>query len=149
SLITFSFAPAYAQQASAQITGVVRDPSGAVVMGAQITLRNSNTNIARNATTDKDGIYLFTLVPIGTYELTVTQQGFEKYLQKGITLEINQKAKQDVALKVGATNQVVEVQGDVTQVDTISATLGKVETNERIENLPLAARDVMQLGLLQ
>jgi Carboxypeptidase regulatory-like domain len=141
--------PAAAQQATALIAGTVKDPSGAVVIGAKVTLTNSNTNTARIVMTSKDGDYLFALVPIGTYQLTVEQRGFESYLQRGIMLVINQNARQDVVLKVGSASQIVEVQGNVTQVDTVSATLGKVETNERIENLPLAARDTMQLGLLQ
>jgi Carboxypeptidase regulatory-like domain len=140
---------AAAQQATAQITGTIRDASHAVVVGAKVTLKNSDTNVERTALSDKDGNYLFTLVPIGMYALSVEQAGFNKFVQTGITLEINQNAHLDVNLKIGTTNQVVEVQGDVTQVDTISATLGKVETTARIENLPLAARDTMQLGLLQ
>jgi hypothetical protein len=138
-----------AQQATAVIAGAVKDPSGALVMGATVRLRNTNTNITRTATTTKDGDYLFTLVPIGTYELTVEHQGFEKYVHTGITLEINQNARLDILLQVGTQSQVVEVQGDVTQVDTVSASLGKVETTQRIQDLPLAARDTMQLGLLQ
>ena len=140
---------ASAQQATAQITGTIRDASHAIVVGAKVTLRNTDTNIAKVATSNKDGDYLFTLIPIGTYELSVEQTGFSKYVRKGITLVINQNAKQDVDLKVGTSSQVVEVNGNVTQVDTISATLGKVETTQRIETLPLAARDTLQLGLLQ
>ena len=140
---------AFAQQATAQIAGTVKDPTGAVITGALVTLRNVGTNVGRTAKTSKEGDYLFTLLSIGTYELTVTQQGFEKYVQTGITLQINQYARQDVVLQVGTSAQVVEVQGNVTQVDTVSASLGKVETTTRIENLPLAARDTMQLGLLQ
>ena len=149
SFIGLSGGQARAQQATAQIAGTVKDPSGAVVTGALVTLSNVGTNLSRTATTTKEGDYLFTLLPIGTYELTVTQPGFEKYQQTGITLQINQYARQDVTLQIGAVTQVVEVQGDVTQVDTVSATLGKVETTTRIQNLPLAARDTMQLGLLQ
>jgi len=140
---------AAAQQATALITGTVRDTTGAVVAGAKVTVTNTSTNASHNTTTGKDGDYLFTLLPIGTYQLTVEATGFEKYAQTGITLDINQKARLDVELKVGSTSQVVEVQGNVTQVDTVSATLGKVESNTRIENLPLAARDTMQLGMLQ
>jgi Carboxypeptidase regulatory-like domain len=140
---------AFAQQATAQLLGTVKDPSGAVVAAAKVSLRNTGTNIARSATTNKGGEYLFTLVPIGAYELTVEQQGFEKYVRKGITLEINQNARLDVSLRVGATSQVVVVEGNVTQVDTVSSTLGKVETTQRIQDLPLAQRDTMQLGLLQ
>jgi len=140
---------AFAQQATAQLMGTIKDPSGAVVASAKVTLRNTGTNIARSVTTNKDGDYLFTLVPIGPYELTVEQQGFEKYVRRGITLEINQNARLDVPLRVGATSQIVEVEGNVTQVDTVSSTLGKVETTQRIQDLPLAQREVMQLGMLQ
>src|SRR5258708_6293696 len=140
---------AVGQQATAQITGTVMDQSGAVVAGATVTLKNSSTNITRHTTSGKDGEYLFTSIPIGTYELSVEQQGFRKYERKGISLEINQNAHLDVPLQIGASDQVVEVTGDVSQVDTISATLGKVETTQRILDLPLVERDTMQLGLLQ
>ena len=138
-----------AQQATAQITGTIRDTTHAIVVGAKVTLKNTDTNIARSATSNKDGDYLFTLVPIGTYEISVEQTGFSKYVRRGITLEINQNAHLDVDLRVGTTSQVVEVSGDVSQVDTVSATLGKVETTQRILQLPLVDRDTMQLGLLQ
>ncbi len=141
--------PSYAQQATALLTGSVKDASGAIVVGAKVTLKSAQTNVTRTATTDKNGDYLFNLVNIGTYDVRVEQHGFDAYLHKGITLEINQNARLDVTLQVGKTSEVVEVEGDVTQVDTISATLGKVETTERIQDLPLAARDTMQLGLLQ
>ena len=147
--LTFNGPRASAQQATAQITGTVRDPSGAVLVGAEVTLKNSNTNIARSTKTGKEGEYLFTLVPIGTYEVAVEQSGFGRFLQKGITLQINQNARLDVTLQVGTQSQIVEVTGDLAQVDTVSATLGKVETTQRILELPLVERDTMQLGLLQ
>jgi len=116
-----------AQQATALLTGTVKDATGAVVVGAKVTLKNPNTNVAQKQTTGKDGEYLFNLVPIGTYELTVEQSGFDKYIRRGITLEINQNARLDVTLQIGTTSQVIEVTGDLAQVDTVSATLGKVE----------------------
>ncbi len=137
------------QQATAQITGTIRDTSHAIVVSAKVTLRNTETNIARSVASNKDGDYLFTLVPIGTYELSVEQTGFSTYVRKGITLEINQNAHLDVDLKIGTANQVVEVSGDLSQVDTVGATLGKVETTQRILDLPLVERDTLQLGLLQ
>src|SRR5271168_4103242 len=140
---------AQAQQATAQITGTVKDATGAVVPAAKVTLKNAGTNITRTVNSGKDGAYLFTLVPIGTYEITVEATGFAKAVQTGIGLQINQNAKLDVTLQVGTSNQVVEVSSEVSQVDTISATLGKVETTERILALPLVERDTLQLGLLQ
>jgi hypothetical protein len=140
---------AYGQQATALLTGTVKDPSGAVVSGAEVTLKNSETNVKRTTTTNKDGDFLFTLIPVGVYEVQVDQQGFSKYLRKGITLQINQNARLDVPLAVGSSTQILEVTGDVTQVDTVSATLGNVETSQRIVDLPLVERDAFQLGLLQ
>jgi hypothetical protein len=140
---------ASAQQATAQVTGRVTDTTGAVVVGAQVTLTNSQTGVSRNTTTNKDGEYLFTLVPIGDYTLNVRQKSFQTYEQKGITLDINQNAKIDVPLQPGASTETVEVSANASQVDTQSATLGKVETEQRILSLPLVERDTMQLGLLQ
>jgi Carboxypeptidase regulatory-like domain len=140
---------AMAQQATAQFGGTVKDPSGAVISGAKIILKNAATNVNRSTTSGKDGEYLLAAIPIGNYELTVEQPGFSTYVRKGITLEINQNGHLDVVLPVGAQSQVVEVTGDVSQVDTISATLGKVETTQRILDLPLVERDTLQLGLLQ
>ena len=153
-LLTLGFAMlvggrAAAQQATAQVTGKVTDSTSAIIVGAEVTLRNSQTGISRKTTTNKDGEYLFTLIPIGSYELGVKQKSFQTYEQKGITLDINQNAKVDVALRAGASSEVVEVNANATQVDTVSSTLGKVETTERILALPLVERDTMQLGLLQ
>ncbi len=145
----FGAEEAIAQQATAQIAGSIKDSSGAVVPGAKVTLKNSSTNATRTALSNKDGEYLFSLIPIGTYGLTVEQTGFSRYVRTGLTLEINQNAHLDVTLEVGAQTQVIEVTGDVSQVDTISATLGKVETTQRILDLPLVERDTLQLGLLQ
>jgi hypothetical protein len=138
-----------AAEVTATISGTVNDTTGAVVPKATVTLTNTGTNLSRTVVTDSGGSYLFTLVPIGTYRLTVEQTGFQKYVREGIVLNLNQNAKLDVALKVGASTQMVEVTGDVTQVDTLSATLGSVETERRILDLPLVERDTFQLGLLQ
>jgi outer membrane receptor protein involved in Fe transport len=137
------------QQATAQLAGTVKDPSGAVIAAAKISLRNTGTNIARSVSTNKDGTYLFTQVPIGAYQLEVEQQGFEKYVRMGITLEINQNARLDVALQIGASSQVVEVTGNVTLVDTISDTIGASVIGESIQRAPLDGRNVLDLALLQ
>jgi hypothetical protein len=138
-----------AQQATAQLLGSVKDATGAVVPGVTVTLRNTQTNVSRSTTSDKDGAYLFTLVAIGTYEVTAEHSGFRKFLQKGITLDVNQNGRLDVTLQVGRGTEVVEVTANVAQVDTLSATLGKVETEQRILDLPLVERNTLQLGLLQ
>src|SRR5579871_6691954 len=131
-LLILVSASSHAADVTATLSGTLKDASGAVVAKANVTLTNTGTNFSRTIASGPDGAYLFTLVPIGTYRLTVEQTGFRKYVRDGIVLNVNQNAKLDVALQIGAASQVVEVSGDVTQVDTLSATLGNVETERRI-----------------
>ena len=141
--------PSLASEVTANIAGTVKDSTGAVIPGASVTLTNTETNVPLMLKTGNDGTYLFRLVPIGNYTVTAEQPGFRKYVHAGIVLNLNQNAKLDITLQPGETKEVVEVQGDVTQVDTASATLGSVETERRILDLPLVERDTFQLGLLQ
>jgi len=148
-LLVFCGEKVDAQQATALLTGTIKDSTGAVVPGAKVTLKNSDTNIARNVTSDKDGDFLFTLIPIGKYEVDVEKSGFSKYVRNGITLEINQNARLDVVLEIGAATQVIEVTGNVTQVDTVSDTIGTTVAGETIQRAPLNGRNVLDLALLQ
>ena len=141
--------PVRAAEVTANLLGTVRDASGAVVSGAKVSLTNTQTNVSQTTESAQDGSYSFTLVPVGKYRLSVEKSGFRKYVQEGIILQVNQNAKQDIALQVGAATETIEVTGDVTQVDTVTATLGSVETQRRIVDLPLVERDTFQLGLLQ
>lgn len=140
---------AHASEITANISGTVKDSTGAVVPSASVTLTNTDTNVPKTFQTESDGTYLFRLVPIGNYQITAERAGFRKYVHGGIVLNLNQNAKLDITLQPGETKEVVEVQGDVTQVDTATATLGSVETERRILDLPLVERDTFQLGLLQ
>jgi len=141
--------PAHAAEVTATMSGTISDSTGAVIPSCSVTLTNTGTNVSRTIRAGNDGSYLFTIVPIGAYRITVEQPEFSKYVHNGIVLNVNQNAKLDIVLQVGASSQVVEVTGDVSQVDTVSATLGSVETSRRIVSLPLVERDAFQLGLLQ
>jgi hypothetical protein len=136
-------------QTNASLRGTVSDQSGGVVAGAKVTLTNTGTGIARTTDTDKDGNYLFDLVQVGRYKVAVEKSGFNTFVQDGIVLELNQNGRLDPKLKVGQTATTVEVTGNVAQVDTTSAVLGKVEDERAIRDLPLLDRDTLQLGLLQ
>lgn len=93
---------------TSQIKGTVQDASGSAVPDAQVKVTQTANGAARTVTTGADGSYLFTELPIGPYQLEVTKQGFNKYVQTGITLQVNSNPTIDVALKVGAvTEQVV------------------------------------------
>ena len=132
--------PVRAAEVTATISGTVKDSSGAVVSGAKVALTNIATNVSKTLRTDSSGAYLFTLVPIGNYRITTEQSGFKSYIREGIVLNVNQNAKLDIVLNPGEVKEVVEVLGDVSQVDTVSATLGSVETERRIVDLPLVER---------
>ncbi len=136
-------------QAETSLRGTVKDQTGDVIVGATVALTNEATNVSQTTVTGGDGGYLFTLVPVGRYRLTVERAGFRTYVHSGIVLEVNQNGRLDVTLQVGQSSQTVEVKGNVAQVDTTSAVLGKVENQRRIDDLPLVGRDTLQLGLLQ
>ena len=136
-------------QDTATLRGTVTDQSGGVIVGAKVTLTNTNTNVARSTASGNDGSYLFTSVVVGTYSLTVTHASFQTVLQTGIVLNLNQNGRVDVAMKLGESTQTVEVTAVVAQVDTSSAVLGKVEDERAIRDMPLLDRDTLQLGLLQ
>ncbi len=140
---------AHAQSTGGRIRGTVSDPSSAAVVAAKVTLINEATNVTRDADSSANGEYLFLEVPVGTYEINVTQQGFKKYVRKGISLDLNEVISVDIALQLGATAETVEVTGAPPVVDTTSTQLGAVVNERASTQLPLNQRDVYQLLQLQ
>jgi carboxypeptidase family protein len=145
-----TFAPMIAAQSTGgRIRGTVSDPSGAAVVSAKVTLINEATNVSRDVDTGANGEYLLIEVPVGSYEIDVTQQGFKKYVRKGIALDLNEVISVDVTLQLGATAETVEVTGAPPVVDTTSTQLGAVVNERASTQLPLNQRDVYQLLQLQ
>ena len=144
-----SIYPAWAADTTAELSGTIKDSSGAVIPNAALTLVNTSTQQTQTAAAHGDGSYAFSDLVIGTYQLRVQATGFTTSLQDKISLSVNQHARLDVSLRVSASQETIEVNANVSQVDTQGATLGSVETTRRIEDLPLVERDTFQLGLLQ
>ncbi len=145
-----TFAPMIAAQSTGgRIRGTVSDPSGAAVVGAKVTLINEATNVSRDVDTGANGDYLLIEVPVGSYEIDVTQQGFKKYVRKGVALDLNQVLGVDITLQLGTTAETVEVTGAPPVVDTTSTQLGAVVNERASTQLPLNQRDVYQLLQLQ
>ncbi|QNI35331.1 TonB-dependent receptor [Edaphobacter albus] len=136
----------HAQSTTASMLGVVHDSSGAVIPGAEVTVTNAGTSFTRTIPTDNEGGYLFTNLPIGAYELRATMNGFQTFVQTGITLVVNQNARVDITLSLGAASQTVQVDAQVNTVDTHSAVMGELVDRERIQELPLNGRNAMQLA---
>lgn len=142
-------APAINAQTTGSIYGSVTDQSGAVVTGGSVTVANPGTSLKRTATTDAKGAYIFPVLPVGVYDMAVEAQGFKPYEQRGLELQVEANLRVDFKLEVGQITERVVVTTETPQIDTASATLGKVVEEKRIVELPLNGRNFLQLGLLQ
>ncbi len=147
--LVLAFCAAAWAQDTASITGTITDPSGAAVPNAQVAVTNAEHGINRTSLSNGSGDFLFASLPIGSYDLTVTAEGFKKYAAKGIVLVIAQKARVNVTLEVGTISTEVIVQGsEVAQVETQSSDLGNVISGKEISQLELNGRDFTQLVTL-
>lgn len=132
----------------ASVTGRVVDPSGAVVVGAQLKMTDVDTNEVHVTATGADGLYSFPSLAIGPYTLDVSAQGFETYEQRGLKLQVNDALQINVSLKLGAVSQKVEVQADATMVQTQQNMVSQVMDQQRVVELPLNGRDPTQLIII-
>lgn len=147
--ITFLTVPVLAQETTATLYGTVRDPKKATVSNARVAATNELTNFTRFTVTDDKGNYTLPLLPVGRYELSAEAVGFEKYLQKGITLTVNQAARVDIDLVVGSLSEVVQVISEAGLVNTQNGAVGQVIGKRKIDDLPLNGRNFLQLANLQ
>ena len=138
-----------AQQITGSIRGTVQDPSSAFVQRAAVSARQTETGLTRTATTDPSGTYILLELPVGHYELQVEAKGFQKYIQQGITLNVNETATIPVRLSVGAETQQVQVMADAQLIQGTVTSLGKTVSEREVLDLPLNGRNFTQLGLLQ
>ncbi|MGB2602138.1 MAG: TonB-dependent receptor [Candidatus Sulfotelmatobacter sp.] len=135
-----------AQTFRGTILGTVTDPSGAVVAGATVTVKNVGTGLERTTNTSADGSYSLPELPIGTYTVTVTLAGFQTSVTTGVNVDVATERRVDAAMKTGQVSTRVEVAGDLLpQVETTTNTLGGVLTAETVENLPVNGRDYTKL----
>src|SRR5579859_6890610 len=134
-----------AQSTTATILGTVTDKSGAVVAGASVTARNTQTNLARGATSNEQGEYRIEFLPVGTYDLEVTGKGFKKAVLKGIVLQVSVDARADVQMELGDINDAITVTAELPLVNTSTPELGRTVENAEISNLPLVNRNVYTL----
>jgi carboxypeptidase family protein len=130
---------------TAQISGTVRDESGGVLPGADVTATQTDTGVTRDAVSDANGAYVISNLPIGPYRLEVKLSGFRSYSRTGIVLQVNAQPVIDVQLALGDLNETVSVVGAAPLVETRSPTLGQVIENERILELPLNGRNSADL----
>jgi len=138
----------WAQLYTGTVTGVVSDPSGAVVPGAQVKMADEQKGFTSTATTDTAGSYLFRSVPPGSYRVTVQAPGFKSETRGGIILEVNHNVTVNFSLVVGATSQSIEVKGQAPVLDAQDAVTGQVVDRKFINDLPLIGRTLSDLAFL-
>jgi Carboxypeptidase regulatory-like domain/TonB-dependent Receptor Plug Domain/TonB dependent receptor len=127
------------------ILGTVRDATGASVADAKVTATDTGTGLSRESTTDADGNYSFTELPLGTYTVTATKQGFRTQLATNIQVAVEGPQRANLTLTPGRVDEKVEVQADVPLVETSSNTLGGTLQAADFQDLPVNGRDFMKM----
>jgi hypothetical protein len=146
--ILTAISSAVAQVDRGSIVGTITDPSGARIAGAQVTVTSRDTQQPVRVTTDEQGSYSAKLLKIGVYSVSATRQGFETTIQQSVDVGVDQTVRVDLVLKLGAASETVEVTGAAPLLQTESSSLGTIETERRISELPLNGRDFIQLAYL-
>ena len=136
------------QEVTAAITGTVTDSSGAPLAGATVTAKDQDRGTTWPTTTNSEGIYALLRIPVGTYTLKIEAKGFQTAVYPSFTLVLNQTARVDAQMKVGAISETVEVTGAVPLLQTESTEVSSLVDSHTITTLPLAARNYVQLSLL-
>ena len=143
-LLLASASPASAQTFG-QITGTITDTSGAILVGASVTVTNTQTNAVREAQTNTSGSYVFPNLLPGVYSVKVDLQGFQSKVRNGIELQVQQTARLDFSLDLGSVEVAVEVTGSAPMINVTDATVGTVIENKQILELPLNGRNFINL----
>jgi hypothetical protein len=132
-------------QATAQISGTVKDQTGAVLPGVEVTVTQTDTGVARMTITNETGSYVLPNLPLGPYRLEAALGGFRTFVQTGIVLQVNASSVINPTLEVGQVSEQVEVEANAALVETRSQGVGQVMESQRILELPLNGRNVTDL----
>jgi carboxypeptidase family protein len=147
-LVAFGLRPAMAQVNRANLNGTVTDPSGATVPNAKVELVSPDTGFKRQVETGDAGVYSVTGLPVGTYDLTISHEGFETFEVKGIELFVGQTRTLNAQLQVGAATATVEVQGTAQALENNNAEIAGVVQSKQVEDIPLNGRNWSTLAML-
>ena len=147
-LVCLAAATASAQTSTGKIVGVVQDTSGAVLPGVAIVIRNLGTATSRDTVTDDRGQFDVSGLAPGRYQVEAELQGFRKFSQGPVTVQVNQETRVNPMLAVGAVAETITVAAEGILVQTTSSVVGKVVDEKQILDLPLSGRNFADLGLL-
>ena len=144
----FVMTPRVWGQDNATINGTVVDASGALVPNAEISLTNSATKQVRTDSSNSAGVFRFANVGIGTYSLTVSASGFQKYSKTGIVVNVAQSLEENVTLAVGSQGQTVTVEADALQVQTETSEVSNLISGQQVSELSTNGRNITSLAAL-
>ena len=135
-------------QSTAAIQGTVEDPSGAVVVNANITVRNLGTGEERTAQTDAAGLYQIASLPIGTYRIEVKAPGMQTLAANNVVLEVGRTVVQNFTLKVATASEIIEITAAAPTVESSTVSVNTVINQRTVQEIPLNGRHFVDLGLL-
>ena len=140
--------PLFAQVDTATITGVVADPSGAAIAGAEVRAANLGTGLTYTASSNESGIYVLTALPIGRYDVEISSEGFQTVRRPAVTLSSGARARIDVSMTLGQVTEVIEVTGEVPLLEAETSSINQVIENKTITQMPLNGRNYQELAML-
>ncbi len=144
-LVVLGVAGVLFAQGTGTIYGNVTDPSGAAVAGAKVEATLTERGTARVVTTGADGHYVFSLMPVGTYEIRVEASGFRQFRRTAVTLDASQNVRLDAQLLLGSITESVTITANATSVESRSAMMGSLIEDRRLTELPINGRNVIDL----
>jgi len=133
-----------AQETTGSITGVVKDSTGAIIVGASVTAVNQENGAEFRSATDPNGAYQFPLLRAGTYRLTVESKGFQR-VQQMVVVNTSERPRIDVTLSVGQVTDTVNVTAETPLLQSEKSTIGQVVEQRTIQSIPLATRNFTQI----
>src|SRR3954463_1112706 len=148
SLLLLMFAVSAFSQNAAKIVGTVSDQSGAAVVGATVTVKNTGLGVERTTQTNSTGSYEVPALPPGTYSVQVQMTGFETQVAKNLVLQVSQNSVQNFGLKVATTSEVVTVEATAPVIESTTMTVGQTINQRTVQEIPLNGRHFVDLGLL-
>ena len=145
-ILLLSCASVFAQQTTGTVTGRVLDQQGSAVPGATVTAKSGTTGFTRTETSDSEGVYRLSALPVGNYDVTAELQGFATVSKKDVVVNLGQTLAIDFAMKVAALSETVNVTGATPLIETTSSSVGAIIDVKTIESLPLNGRQFANLA---
>lgn len=147
-MVLFTLEGLLAQVGTGSIVGAVSDSTSALVPSAAVTITNLGTNLQRKAHTGSDGSFVVSNLPVGQYEVAVEMQGFKRFVQRPVSLSVDQTVRVDATLQTGQVSESITVDAAAPLIASEQSSVGQVVDNKTIVELPLNGRNFIRLGSL-